>query len=648
MGFKLTSLAVLCATATSLPVLADTQTTDEQMVVIGRQLETPLDLAANVTVIDASEIAASGATKLTDVLRGRAGIQISDSNTGAVFAMRGFNSGTAANNTLILLDGRRLNNIDIAAASISAIPLNQVERVEILSGSAGVLYGDQAVGGVINIITKAPNAAGGNVTLSAGSHDTYEARADVAGQITDEWRYFAAADYNESDNYRRNNANETGSVMARVQYDDGKRQFFVEGSYYDNKRENPGSLTWEQFQADPRQASSFQLGDYIHETTDAWRTHLQQQVSEHWSLAGDLNYSDSSVSSVSWGSPGKNTRSLLEFNPKALGKYQTDNGPLSVVLGADLHRGKADFDLSGTDRDNTQTLASVYLQQTVPLSKTLEYVIGGRYSHVKDELEDAAVYPEGVDLDEHAHALELGFNYRPVAGQRFYVRADQNFRFAKVDEQAYTSPGVMGLKPQKGDSIEAGWDLVANQYQLKLSLYRLALKDEIVFDGSAPTPVGGAFAGANINADESRRVGGSVTADWQVLSGWDVGAEYNYIDAEFTNGENDGKALSWVSKHSGRIYSSYDLNDVWQFYAEGQYQGKRYLEGDNANIDDKIDDYWLANVAINYRRDNWQASVRADNLFDKEYASAGFYSSWGNSYYSGAGRELRLSVSYHF
>ena len=655
MGFKPTSLAVLCAMATSLPVLADTPTTtthakatDEQMVVIGRQLETPLDLAANVTVIDAAEIAATGATTLTDVLRGRAGIQVSDSNNGAVFAMRGFNASTAVNNTLILLDGRRLNNIDIAAASISAIPLNQVERVEILNGSAGVLYGDQAVGGVINIITKAPNAVGGNITVSGGSHDTYEARADIAGQFNDQWRYFVAADYNESDNYRRNNDNETGSVMARVQYDDGARKFFAEGSYYDNKQQTPGSLTLAEFTADPRQASAYQLGDYIHEMTNAWRAHYEQPVSEHWSLAGDVNYSDSLVSSISYGSLGQNTRSLLEFNPKAIGQYSTDKGPLSVILGADLHRGKADFDLSSTDRNNTQTVASVYLQQTVPLTKTLEYVVGGRYSHVKDELVDAAVYPEGIDLDEHAHALELGFNFRPFAGQRFYVRADQNFRFAKVDEQAYTSPGVMGLKPQKGDSIEAGWDYVASQYQLKLSLYRLHLTDEIVYDNSAEMPVGGAFAGANVNADESRRYGANIAADWQVLPALDLGIEYNYIDAEFTKGANDGKALSWVAKHSGRVFTSFDINDVWQLYAEGQYMGERYMEGDNANAGDKLDDYWLANIAINYTRNNWQASLRADNLFDKEYASSGYYSAWGDGYYSGPGRAVRFTVSYHF
>ncbi|KFZ37366.1 TonB-dependent receptor [Shewanella mangrovi] len=649
MGFKPTSLAMLCAMATSLPALAEPQqTTDEQMVVIGRQLETPLDIAANVTVIDASDIAISGATNLTEVLRGRSGIQISDSNNGAVFAMRGFNSGTAVNNTLILLDGRRLNNIDIAAASIKAIPLNQIERVEILSGSAGVLYGDQAVGGVINIITKAPNATGGNISLSAGSFDSYEGKVDLAGAINSEWRYFLAADYNSSDNYRHNNDNDTSSVLGRVHYDNGTRQFFIEGSYYDNKQQTPGALTLDEFKADPRQASAWQLGDYIHEMTDAWRAHLQQQVSKHWQLAGDVNYSDSLVSSVSYGSLGQNTRSLLEFNPKAIGEYATDKGPLTLVVGADLHRGKADFDLSSTDRHNTQTLTSAYVQATVPLTNELDYVVGGRYAKVKDELYDAAVYADGIDLDEHAHALEFGLNYRPLAGQRFYLRAEQNFRFAKVDEQAYTPPDVFGLKPQTGDSFEAGWDWVASQYQLKLNAYRLDLDDEIVYDNSAEPPAGGAFAGANINADASRRYGASVAADWQVLSNWTLGAEYNYINAKFTEGANDGKSLSWVAKHSGRVYSSVDLAKAWQFYAEAQYLGDRYMEGDNANAGDKIASYWLANIAINFNYQQWDASLRADNVFDKEYVSSGYYSEWGNGYYSGTGRALRLTVNYRF
>ncbi len=139
MGFKLNHLALLCGAFTSVPVMASatTQAVDEQLVVIGRQDDTPLNIAANVVVIDAADIQQSGASNLSELLRGRSGIQISDNNSGPVLAMRGFSSSQAVNNTLILIDGRRLNNIDIAAPSLSAIAVNQIERVEILSGSAG-------------------------------------------------------------------------------------------------------------------------------------------------------------------------------------------------------------------------------------------------------------------------------------------------------------------------------------------------------------------------------------------------------------------------------------------------------------------------------------------------------------------------------
>lgn len=648
MGFKPSSLALLCSIAISGTVYAEPQKIDDTIVVIGRQAETPLDIAANVTVIDAAEIEQSGVTSLTELLRGRSGIQVSDSNTGPTLAMRGFSGTQAANNTLILLDGRRLNNMDIAAASLSAIPLSQIERVEILSGSAGVLYGDQAVGGVINIVTKAPQATGGNVALAAGSFNTAEGRGDVAGSISDNWRYYLSGAYNRSDNYRDHNANHTGSLLGRLQYRTDERQFFVEGSYYDNKRENPGALTEEQLHSNPRQASIYQPDDYLHEMTDAWRAQLQQKLDTHWQMVADLNYSDSQVSSVNYGSRGQNSRSLLEFNPKFLANYATNVGNLKWVLGADLHRGEADFDLTSTNRSNTQTMTSAYAQATVPLTSTLEYVVGGRYAKVKDELRDAAVYADGTVLDEHAHALELGVNYRPTTSQRFYLRADQNFRFAKVDEQAYTSPGVNGLKPQTGDSIEAGWDWQASTQQLGVKLYRLKLEDEIVYDMSAAKPVGGLFDGANVNADKSRRYGADVSWAWQPFSLWQLGAEYHYVDAEFTAGANDGKQLSWVAKHAGRAYTSIDMTSHWQLYLEAQYLGKRYMEGDDANEGAQIDSYWLGNLALNYRRNAWLASLRIDNLFDKDYVSSGYYSSWGNGYYVGDGCNVKASISYRF
>ncbi|MCU8068105.1 TonB-dependent receptor [Shewanella sp. SM32] len=653
MGTNPTKIALLigslCSFSIIAPVMAadDTSTAkvDEHLVVIGRSDKTPLNIAANVNVIDAAAIEMSGATNLTDVLRGQSGIQISDNNIGTSFAMRGFSASTAVNNTLILLDGRRLNNIDIAAPSLNAIPLNQVDRIEILSGSAGVLYGDQAVGGVINIVTKSPENTGGSVQLSGGSFDTYEGRGDVSGAINKDWRYFFTGSYNQGDNYRQHNANETGSILGRIQYKTATDSFFVETSYYDSDRENPGSLTEKQFKDDPR-ASSNKV-EYAHEMTTAARTGYQHQLNQNWALAADLDYSDTLVSSLNWGANSHNTRSLLMFSPKALANYSTRQGELSLVTGLDISRGKADFDTMA--RSNVQQMQSAYLQATVPLSHTLSYVVGGRYARVTDELVDGNVYPNGMDLDENAHAFELGLNYRPTAEHRLYVRADDNFRFAKVDEQAYTSPGVFGLKPQTGRSYEAGWDWAVASQTLRVSLYRLDLEDEIVYDSSAVKPIGGNFNGANVNADASRRYGAGADWDWQITKALQLGLEYNYTDAEFTDGANDGKELSWVAKHTGRGYVSMDFAEHFQVFAEAIYTGDRFIEGDNANQGDKLASYVLGNLALNYNRDAWLASLRIDNVFDKDYVSAGYYGGGTyNGYYSGRGRDIRFTVGYRF
>ena len=653
MGTNPTKIALLigslCSFSIIAPVMAadDTSTAkvDEHLVVIGRSDKTPLNIAANVNVIDAAAIEMSGATNLTDVLRGQSGIQISDNNIGTSFVMRGFSASTAVNNTLILLDGRRLNNIDIAAPSLNAIPLNQVDRIEILSGSAGVLYGDQAVGGVINIVTKSPENTGGSVQLSGGSFDTYEGRGDVSGAINKDWRYFFTGSYNQGDNYRQHNANETGSILGRIQYKTATDSFFVETSYYDNDRENPGSLTEKQFKDDPR-ASSNKV-EYAHEMTTAARTGYQHQLNQNWALAADLDYSDTLVSSLNWGANSHNTRSLLMFSPKALANYSTRQGELNLVTGLDISRGKADFDTMA--RSNVQQMQSAYLQATVPLSHTLSYVVGGRYARVTDELVDGNVYPNGMDLDENAHAFELGLNYRPTAEHRLYVRADDNFRFAKVDEQAYTSPGVFGLKPQTGRSYEAGWDWAVASQTLRVNLYRLDLEDEIVYDSSAVKPIGGNFNGANVNADASRRYGAGADWDWQITKALQLGLEYNYTDAEFTDGANDGKELSWVAKHTGRGYVSMDFAEHFQVFAEAIYTGDRFIEGDNANQGDKLASYVFGNLALNYNRDAWLASLRIDNVFDKDYVSAGYYGGdWGDSYYSGRGRDIRFTVGYRF
>ncbi len=622
----------------------------EHMLVLGRAGDDALNMAADVTVIDAADIAQSGVTNVTEALRNISGIQVSDNNTNAVFAMRGFSSGQAANNTLILVDGRRLNNIDIAAPSLNAIPLNMIERVEILNGSAGVLYGDQAVGGVINIITRVPGRDGGSLSVSGGSFDTGEAKGDLAGQFAGNWHYYLSGNYKKSDNYRDNNASETGAVLGRLGYRDDTTDFYVETSYYDNYVETPGGLTASEYAADPRQSNPTFANDYQHDVTKAARAGVSQQINDNWLLSADANYSDTQVTSVSWGWPGRNDRNQFMFSPKAVATYPTSAGDLSIVMGADISRGESEFDFG---RSNTQTQLSGYVQATVPLTAELSYVVGGRYADVKDDLTDASVFPQGTELNQDAKAFELGLNYQFNDANKFYLRAEDNFRFAKVDEQAYTPPSVVGLKPQTGRSYEAGWRYSDNKLQSWVNLYRLELEDEIIFDPTAQKPEGGSFNGANINAEASRRHGLGLGLDWQVLSALQLGGELQFVDAEFTEGANKGKQLSWVARESGRVYASWDINDQWQLYSDVAYTGKRYEEGDNANIAPELASYTLVNMALNYRVSDWQASVRVDNLLDKDYVSAAYYAESfpgyePAKYYVGNGRNIRLTLSYSF
>uniref|UniRef100_UPI003563F37F TonB-dependent receptor plug domain-containing protein n=1 Tax=Neptunomonas sp. TaxID=1971898 RepID=UPI003563F37F len=123
----------------------------------------------SVNVITRQQISASGASNVFEALRSSGAVQITQNYTGnsngGVVSMRGFGENTSQN-VLILVNGRPLNNPTLEAPDLSIISLNNVERIEVLQGSAGVLYGQNAVGGVINIITRSIEGSSGQIQLS--------------------------------------------------------------------------------------------------------------------------------------------------------------------------------------------------------------------------------------------------------------------------------------------------------------------------------------------------------------------------------------------------------------------------------------------------------------------------------------------------
>ena len=132
---------------------------------------------SNISIITSEEIAASKHKTLPELLSTYSGIQIRKSysnveSSSTSLDMRGFGE-SSTNNVMILLNGRRLNDIDMAGVDFSSIPHETIERIEIVrGGSAATIYGDGAVGGAINIVTKDAYDTESNLSLNTSSYDT--------------------------------------------------------------------------------------------------------------------------------------------------------------------------------------------------------------------------------------------------------------------------------------------------------------------------------------------------------------------------------------------------------------------------------------------------------------------------------------------
>ncbi|MGL5578450.1 MAG: TonB-dependent receptor plug domain-containing protein, partial [Fusobacteriaceae bacterium] len=146
-----------------------------------------LSVAKNVTVITAEEIQEKGAKTVADALKGVPNLKTSTlSGSDSKFDLRG--QGEAAfSNTIVLLDGIPLNSIDLSGYKTSQIPIENIERIEIIPSGGSVLYGDGAIGGIINIISKAPLDIEnyGSVGLEYGSNNFLKSNLNFGTKLTD-------------------------------------------------------------------------------------------------------------------------------------------------------------------------------------------------------------------------------------------------------------------------------------------------------------------------------------------------------------------------------------------------------------------------------------------------------------------------------
>ncbi len=632
------AITAALSTSLSLSVYAETEVVDSgikaseipAVVVSGARTEqSTLTTPASITVITRKQIDASGANHIVEVLRGQGGIQIRDfygDGSRATVDMRGFGD-AASSNTLILIDGRRLNNPDIGSPDLNSIALDDVERIEIVQGSAGVLFGDQAVGGVINVITRKAGALLHSLKLSAGSFNTVNLHAMTSQALKNGINYRVSLDVRESDNYRDNNESSYLNGFGKLGYDYSSGSIFAELQYIDSDLNTPGALFADELAADRRQVNASFATDYSNAETTVARVGLVQELSNNWSFEGEItNRETDGDFRISFaGSPPSTDnftqdRKTQEFTPRFIGFIPALNNTM-LTIGADVI--ESDYELSTVfgDQFNEQSQQSFYAQAVIPATKKLDVTLGVRHASVENELRDAgffALYPTGVQIDDDVTVGTIGLAIKANDNWRILLRADENYRFAKVDE--YLQPAFtpafapIELKTQEGLSLEAGAEWIQGGNSAKFIVYQLDLENEITFD---PTIF------ANINLGDTERKGLIASGYWQTTQRLGFSLSYTFTDAEVTSGVSAGKDIPLVAEHSALLSTDYLISDKWQVYGEVFAISDRVFSGDFDNSLSKLPGYALVNFKAEYNYNDFTFSGRVNNVFNKEYSDIG-------------------------
>lgn len=604
---------------------------------------------ASISVISAQEIARSGTRNLAELLRGRAGVQVRDGGTGEVFDLRGFGE-TASSNTLILVDGRRLNNAaDIAAPDVSTIALKNIERIEIIQGSAGTLFGNQAVGGVINIITRRPLAFAAQIEAEEGSYDSHDLSGSVSDRFDNGFSYRLAAETRDRDNYRENNALEYQNLVGRIDYDHSRGMLFAEIHNTHEDLETPGALFAEELKADRRQSVAVYSDDFQNADTLLGRIGMRQDLSDIWSLDMELGYRDvdrTFANSFRSGAVPKaeQTRDVYTFTPRLVGVLPMNGAEAQITLGADLEMTDYFLRSSLGTQEVEQRIYGYYLQAVLPLNIDWSVTVGARHALVRNHISDSFAFSGGEQLNDEVTVGTLGLVYRPSRTWRLFARADENFRFAKVDEHTSIFGSTAGLKNQEGISYELGGEWNGENARVAATVYRLDLEDEISYDPSR-------FE--NVNLDSTTRKGLIFEASARLRPDVELGFNYHFVDAKGDSGAFAGKWVPLVAEHSASLLVDYYPMPQLSLHAEVKHTGDQILGGDFTNEFPRLDGFTLVNLSGEYRINGWRFGARVNNLFDQEYSetgaigfTAGF--ALADAYFPAPERNFWLNVAYDF
>ncbi|MCK4738314.1 MAG: TonB-dependent receptor [Deltaproteobacteria bacterium] len=596
-------------------------------------------IAADVTVITAKDIKESSATNVPALLRDVAGIIVQDIyGTGAksVVDMRGFARGL---NTAVLLDGRKLNEVDLSGVDWNLISIDNIERIEIVRGSGSVLYGDNAMAGVINIITKKKIAKGvrTNISLSSGSFGSDKESLTVSGS-NEKSQYSVSARRSETNGFRDNSYfdSEDFDMRLSVTPNDGFYMDFSSGQHTD-KQGLPSYLTKAEINDNRTQSTSpLDNVDYDQEYFNS----VFGLVEDESILEGTYSLSRRAFDTDFVSSSGTINRETKTENIKI--KYTTknteNNGRNLLTMGFELNTSEArnvsDWGFGKTISEVEKTEEGYYINNELGLGDSL--TIGAGYRHSKTVFENKVTgnINDGGRESFGEDSSRLGLTYNYADGSKFFINYSRGYRLPTTDELYDWTGLITTLNPERSNGFETGINQsFGKKGYVSLTLYDMNLKDELYYN-----PV----TWANENLDDTRHRGAEFGFTLKAYDTFNIEGNYTYTIAKFESGPFEDMFIPLIPKKSANAKITFPLSESVTLSTRCNWVGKRFLDSDVDNSVDELRSATTIDAKISLKGKGYGLSFAAKNITDKEYSDYGVEGSTGTlAYYPSPG------INYH-
>jgi outer membrane receptor protein involved in Fe transport len=624
---------------------------------------------ARVSILSRADLLPRRPRLLSDALAREPGVSLYDdlgSSSKLTLVTRGFTASPVVGlpqGVSVFLDGVPVNEPDAGQVNFDLLPLAHIERVEFLSGTASLL-GPHSLGGAVNLMTRHGNDdPAGEIELARGSHSRYSANLSHGGRAPKGWSYYAGGGYASEEGWRQLTAATQLHGLLNVGRLGARRGARLQAFAANGNAETAGSLPLSVYRVKPDSnlsAGDFEDIDQLHVALSGYNAIGRGQVSGvayfRSSNAERFNVNqvdDPDVRSFSDNrSIGASADWRSVFSP-ALGTIA-----LRVGAGGSTHRTQVKILAERIDPGLTthieSPIAKLDLYSVADVVRGPVTVSGGaRYDLVRVPFRNRLDAARDTTSTFHRLSPRGGVSLALGSTGSVYASAGKSFRAPAVIELACADPNepcplpfALGddppLDPVVATTLEIGARWRLDALELAASAYRTSVRDDVFLFpyGDAEAPSNSTIDGFFANVDRTRREGIELSSR-ATIGPLDVLANYAWTRATFqvggieifsireeAGGENEvekGDRLPLVPGHVASAALSLALPRGLTLGIEGRYTGERYLRGDEANDEEPLDGYLIADASIGFGFAAWDLQLMVRNLAASEHATFGTF-----------------------